>query len=574
MTHEELQSKLNASTNEGKKGNFGIAERLANEVLFEIDKPFSKVKNIPLLRTNLYITLSNIADYQGNYEQSLFLAHNSLHIAEEYNFIECIARAYNQIGIVYYTLGSFEKALEFYSKAIDTFNIIGDKLKIAIVNGNIGNVYNSIGTNDKALEFFNIAINIYKDLENKPGIASVTGNMGNLYDSIGNSKKALECYHIALQVYDELGNKMGISGVTGNIGNVYSGLEFFDKALEYHRKALSISQEIGEKSLIAIHTGNLGFLFSNGKYEEYNAKKAEELLYLALELSLEIGIKALSLELYKSLTDLFENEKQWEEAFIHFKKYLEIKDKINIEEVKKQESIRDQQKAIEIVRTRASAEKQILNNILPEEITARLIKGENPIADHFENVSVLFMDIVDFTPLSTKITAQQLVYLLNSIFTAADIVMREFGLEKIKTIGDAYMAVAGAPLVQENHAERAAQAALKLMDMIDTLEIKFPENYGDKSWVHALPEIKVRIGVHCGPVAAGVVGENKFIYDLWGDAVNTASRMESHGQSGKIQVSDDFRKALLESAFHFEERGKMEIKGKGKMITYFLSKKP
>jgi len=194
------------------------------------------------------------------------------------------------------------------------------------------------------------------------------------------------------------------------------------------------------------------------------------------------------------------------------------------------------------------------------------------------------MDIVEFTTLCTKVSAQQLVHLLNAIFSSADAVMREFGLEKIKTIGDAYMAVAGAPIVQEDHAQRAANAAVKLLDVMQNLVVSFPPEYGDRSWIESIPEIEVRIGLHCGPAAAGVVGENKFLYDLWGDAVNTAARMESHGEAGKIHVSEEFVLALSlnrpsDTFSHWEKegmraipRGEMEIKGKGKMRTYFLEK--
>ncbi|MBK9246934.1 MAG: adenylate/guanylate cyclase domain-containing protein, partial [Ignavibacteria bacterium] len=265
----------------------------------------------------------------------------------------------------------------------------------------------------------------------------------------------------------------------------------------------------------------------------------------------------------------------------------EAKKTASVMEHRRQAAERD--KEIEIERAKASGERKILDNILPKEITARLINGENPIADHFESVSVLFMDIVDFTPLATSITAQQLVHLLNAIFSAADGVMREFGLEKIKTIGDAYMAVAGAPVVQADHVARAAQAALKLLDVMENLVVTFPENYGDRSWIQSIPEIQVRIGLHCGSAAAGVVGENKFLYDLWGDAVNTASRMESHGEPGKIHISEEFLKKLLmvngewlmEESDDFSSltinhlpltiipRGEMDIKGKGMMKTYF-----
>lgn len=188
------------------------------------------------------------------------------------------------------------------------------------------------------------------------------------------------------------------------------------------------------------------------------------------------------------------------------------------------------------------------------------MNGENRIADYYENVSVFFSDIVGFTRLSQKVSPDELVEMLNQIFTEFDRLARKYGLEKIKTIGDAYMAAAGVPNPADDHAARVADFALAAIEsMKRTAGAK-----GD--------ELQIRIGLHCGSVVAGVIGEDKFTYDLWGDAVNTAARMESHGTAGQIQVTEAFKNAAGD-AFAYIDRGEIEVKGKGATRTYYLIKK-
>ena len=473
------------------------------------------------------------------------------------------------IGNVYYYMSAYDKALEYYGKAIEIFEEIGEKSFMARVLGNIGSIYSYLLMYDKALEYLSKGVALYEELCDIPGVMSIKGNIGLVYKQLGMYDTALEYYNKVLAFLKENGDKNDNASIIGNIGNVYKELGRYDIALEYLSRALLIHEEHGVKPGISTVTGNIGTLFAMKENSDYNPVKAEVLFLKAIAISTETGEKQQLMEHYKDLSELYENEKRWEEAHLKYKKYIELKQELNIEEVKKQDVIRRYQKDIETERTRAGEREKILDNILPKEITARLIKGENPIADHFNSVSVLFMDIVDFTPLAARITAQQLVHLLNEIFSAADGVMREYGLEKIKTIGDAYMAVAGAPTPLPDHTQRAAQAALKLLEIMKNLVVTFPKSYGDKSWIESIPEMQVRIGLHCGPAAAGVVGVNKFLYDLWGDAVNTAARMESHGEANRIHVSEEFRKSTGNN-FVFTERGEMDIKGKGKMKTYFL----
>ena len=200
---------------------------------------------------------------------------------------------------------------------------------------------------------------------------------------------------------------------------------------------------------------------------------------------------------------------------------------------------------------------ELLLNVLPEKIADRLKAGEVVIADRAEHVSVLFADLVNSTPMSEQLTPREMVEVLNEIFTPFDDLADGLGLEKIKTIGDAYMVAGGLPVERADHLEAIADMALSMKEEISN---------------HTVPgfgSLEMRYGVHTGPVVAGVIGKRKFSYDLWGDTVNTAARMESHGVPGRIQVTAAVRDALA-GTHRFEERGPVEIKGKGNLTTYFL----
>ncbi|MEY3869645.1 MAG: hypothetical protein RLZZ338_3536 [Cyanobacteriota bacterium] len=201
---------------------------------------------------------------------------------------------------------------------------------------------------------------------------------------------------------------------------------------------------------------------------------------------------------------------------------------------------------------------RLLLNILPEPIAQKLKDGQKNIADGFAEVTILFADIVGFTEMSAQIMPEDLVKFLNEIFSAFDELTERYGLEKIKTIGDAYMVVGGLPIPNKDHAESIAEIALKMQEEVANFNAR-----------HSTA-ISIRIGINTGPVIAGVIGTKKFIYDLWGDAVNTASRMESHGIPGAIQVTKSTYERLKDK-YTFSERGNIYIKGKGEMFTYLLT---
>jgi class 3 adenylate cyclase len=217
-------------------------------------------------------------------------------------------------------------------------------------------------------------------------------------------------------------------------------------------------------------------------------------------------------------------------------------------------TIEDQRELIEEQRRQAD---DLLLNILPEKIVERLKRFPGVIAERFEDVTVLFADIVSFTPFAAAVGPDEVVALLNEVFSCFDELARSHGVEKIKTVGDAYVAAGGLPEPRRDHAQAVANLALDMRESVQAV------GFADH-------RVELRIGIASGPVVAGVIGHHKFAYDLWGDTVNTAARMESHGMPGEIQISCSTHD-LLQSSHRTVERGTVEVKGKGPVRTWLLT---
>jgi class 3 adenylate cyclase len=220
--------------------------------------------------------------------------------------------------------------------------------------------------------------------------------------------------------------------------------------------------------------------------------------------------------------------------------------------------LRDREQAyLAELRVEREKSERLLLNILPSAIAERLKEDQGIIAESFAEATILFADVVGFTQMSARISPVELVYLLNEIFSSFDELATRHGLEKIKTIGDAYMVAAGLPERRPDHADAMAEMALDMQDALREFNRA------------RATTLDIRTGINPGPVVAGISGTSKFIYDLWGDAVNTASRMESHSTPGRIQVTSATYERLRD-AYLFEPRGPIKVKGKGEMPTYFL----
>jgi len=319
------------------------------------------------------------------------------------------------------------------------------------------------------------------------------------------------------------------------------------------------------------------FLFVSGKLGitpfDFVARYAFQITVALQTMLFAIG---LAVRMRKIVNDLatkeLEKERLKKEQEIALKQVLEEQNVLLEEKVLvRTAEIKEAHEKLENQHTALESEKQksdeLLLNILPEETATELKEKGRSEAKLIENVTVLFTDFKGFTKMSERVSPQDLVNDLNICFSHFDTIMEKYGIEKIKTIGDAYMAACGLPSPNENHAKKVIQASFEMRDFI--------EEGKERKMRDGLPFFEIRIGVHTGPVVAGIVGLKKFQYDIWGDTVNTASRMESSGAVGMVNISNATYERIKDQAcFHFDRRGKIEAKGKGAMEMWFVKETP
>ncbi|MBS1536605.1 MAG: tetratricopeptide repeat protein [Bacteroidetes bacterium] len=614
MTHEQLQSLIDQAESENYKGHFAEAEKISNEVisflrsnkledyttsglllsraLCQLAFSFRKrgeglgkesllsaeeayrlalEAGSPIDVTHAMMAIGGSHQYLSDYTLSLDWYAKALAMYEELGDTLGIAKIKLYSGITYKILGDYQRALQHYSESMSIFEELGATSLLADVTGELAYIYKIIGSLDIALEYYGHSLSLFKEIGYSRMIAGMTANIGAVYMEQKDSEKALEHFGNALSILEEIGEKHFKAVITWNIGVVYFGLLDYTAAMEYFKRSLAMYEHIDLQNGIATALGGVGELYANEMYEGYDAEKAEEYLLKSIAINDKLGLKA-EYDQHIILTELYSKQKRWEEAFAMFKTYHNLEKEVQNEHLKKQadkleneRQTAEREKQLAIERTRAQLTEEILYKTLPKSIANRVIQGENRIADHFKNTSVLFADVVGFTGISAKMPPETVLRFMNFLFEHFDSLAEKHGCERIKTIGDGYMAVCGAPIEYDNHAERLAFMALDMME-----DIQLPEEI--RKHLPTGTVFHLRIGLHCGEITAGLIGTGKLAYDIYGDAVNTAARMESHGEAGKIHVSEEFRYAVSESLFTFTERSEMNIKGKGMMKTYFLEK--
>lgn len=518
--------------------------------------------------SEILIVLGVLYDEQGNYPMALESYKKALAIDEELDNKEGIAMSLNNIANIYNLQDNSDKALEYYKKALAIDEELGIKQGVATELSNVGVIYSEQGNYELALEYYEKSLLLHREIEDKTGEASSLRKISGLYLSLGDTTRALYELKEALVIDQKLPNPWGASQSMTSMGQILLNLGELNSALNYCLEAYDISVQNGllEHQRVACKC-----LYATNK-KLGNIRQA--LAYF--EEMIEIKDEIYNDENTKKLTRLemqYEFDKKETENRIEQEK----KDALAQKEIERQKLVRNGfiggftavllfAVVFFVQRNRISKEKErseeLLLNILPEETAKELKEKGHADAQLIEHVTVLFTDFKGFTSLSEKLSPKDLVKDLHECFSAFDRICEKYGIEKIKTIGDAYMAAGGLPTPNKTHAEDVVRAAMEISAFVELGKKKKIEN-GE-------PFFEIRVGVHTGPVVAGIVGIKKFQYDIWGDTVNTASRMESSGAVGRVNMSESTYK-LVHEKFDCEFRGEIEAKGKGKLKMYFVN---
>lgn len=560
-----------------------------------------------------YYKKGNISHQTSEFQEALKSFKKALEIKKKDGEQRDVAIILSRIGLVYSLLSDYPRALEYYQQSLKIDEAEGDSARIAYDFTVIAGVYSYLSDFPKALDYVHRALKLNRALGYRGRVADNYNLLGIINDKSSDHEKALEYLKKALRIDKELGEKSYIASDMGNIALAYRHLNNFPQSLEYSQKSLKICREIGYKVCIISNLANIcewyskapdSVLLKMGIDLSSRYPTATRYCQEAMEVSKEIDYLFSQQEIWDNLSEIYEKQGRYEKSLSAYKNFIILRDSIKGQEVKKKIIRKEEQYKYEkklaaaeakqvkqdiqqrnlrnslliglgalllfsiiLFRQRNKVKKgkqlsdALLLNILPEEVSEELKERGATTAKEFDHVTVLFTDFVDFTLAGEHMSSQELVEELHYLFKAFDKIIDKYPIEKIKTIGDAYLAVSGLPHPDEHHAENIANSALEIRDFIE----KRRNLLGDKTFA-------VRVGIHSGSVVAGIVGVKKFAYDIWGDTVNTAARMEQTGVPGKINVSEVTHRILKEK-YHFTYRGEVEAKNMGELRMYFLEGK-
>jgi adenylate cyclase len=508
----------------------------------------------------------------GNFSLALEYDVKGLKIYEQIGHKEGIANSFNDIGVIYKNLDQPSKALDYFTRALEMRIEIKVKDHIPSSYNNIGVIHSILGNELEAIKFFIKSIEEAEEIGDKEEMINPLYNVAEEYYLLGDTIKALAFISRSIKLSEEINHNDGVISAFYFLARLHFDQKHFSKALEYSTKSLDRAVKIGYKRGVENAAGILSKIY---KFQGFGIKALE--MY-ELEVQMRDSIK--SDEAKKGLIKM--------EVEHEFEKKELIAEEAHQKEIYEKNQTRNYlaggglfalllaggifsrlnyvRKAKNVVEKEKDRSNNLLLNILPADVAEELKIHGKAEARAFDLASIIFTDFKGFTHASSTLSAQELVAKINICFEAFDHISEKYQIEKIKTIGDAYMAAGGLPVPSDESVKNTVFAALEMQAFITNLQLE-KEAKGE----HAF---QMRVGIHTGPVVAGIVGVKKFQYDIWGDTVNTASRMESAGEVGKVNISQaTYELVKEEPQFTFESRGKIEVKGKGEMEMYFVSQK-
>jgi len=543
------------------------------------------------------LTLANTYRLSGDLNRALELYHQAVDLFQQIDERLGLAMCSISLGALFRQQGNYPEAIEHLQRAMQFFMDQQDDDTLSMIYGNLSGCYLDVGEYDLASTYMYKSLDIRSTIDDPIGLAKVYHGLGSLSAHLRDNRAAMEWYTQALDIYRTSGDQHTASMCLAHIGGQYIHLKRFDEAeralLEGYElaklsNALPMVLEIAERlcdvygslnqldrvdEILERHADDWStypdhyaaslrirgeLCRERGEYNEAQAYLEQVLEYHQQtgRRTLEAGVHAL-IKLIAKLKgdfDLYLKHQEAEQA---------IENEIRSDDIKKKLAVQSKQREIDSAQQEAEKHRALLYGALPREIADRMLAGEDVSGDHYDHASVLFLDIVGFTHLSSTIPANEVVRFLDSIFLACDRICAQYGVTKIKTIGDSYMAVAFPSAGAASCEERIANVAREIQQH----GVVAPNG----------EHVQLRVGVHSGPVVAGVIGSERLQYDVWGDTVNVASRMESACEPGRIHVSEAFATAYradLEKraagAGGLSPRGSIEVKGRGMMNTWWL----
>ena len=598
-----MVSTLNALSLEVLKENITeskVYAKQANELATELD--FKKGKAYALKNIGL------AAYYQGDYMTVLDYWTASLETFEAIHDTIGIAKLVNNLGAVYYSQGSHPKALDYYLRSLSLSEKTKDPFNIVQALLNLGGLYTEMLDYEKALAFFNRIEEFRQTLQKSDQLTSYLMGVGEVYYEQGLYDDALYFYEEALLKNT---NVLERPTILIKLGLAELKRDHKEKAINYLNDAYQTAQSSNQQLSILESLIALGIA-----YGKDNFKKAKSAYSEAEVIAKEMDANDELRDIYEGMSHLYAEIGDYTNAFDYQSRYLIQKDLIfNLEtddkirglqfdfdlekkedeigllekEAEIQELNEKRQKNISytiggalfligllalglyrryrfiqntnvIIEKEKNRSEKLLLNILPEETAQELKEFGKVKAKRFESVTVLFTDFVGFTAYAKNLEPEELVNSVDYYFSKFDEIMEKYGVEKIKTIGDAYMCASGLPEPDDYHVFRAVQAAFEIIEFIKESK---------KTEMDDLTQFDIRVGMNTGPIVAGVVGTKKFAYDIWGDSVNVASRMETKSLPGRINVSESTYE-LIKDVYECEFRGEIDVKNKGMMKMYFV----
>jgi adenylate cyclase len=604
---------LNCGIKKQEEGNFKKAFEYFEKSIIIFERTNDLIKKGD---SYSYIGFSHY--YQGNYLNALHFFEKSINEYKKINYKLGISSVTNNIGGIYFFLGNYPKALETYKKGLVVQNDIGDPKVIAATTQNIGLIYSKVGDYSNAMKYYNKAYFIYEKQKNEKAIAQNLNAIGFVHTKQNNFNKAYDNLNKALTIANKENDKQIKLEVLNNLGTLYYKQSDYSKALDFFNKTLLLAKEMNSQQYIGESQISIGAIY----IEQGKNKEASKKCLQGLSIAEKIGSLSLKKDacdcLYKSYKSLKDNQnalKYYEKSnvyddslnsketsnrmmnmefqkqqltdsltFVKKEHATQIKHKEEVQKKEKQRNViivslcfilvvagglwnrlRFVKKSREAIKIEKDRSEELLLNILPEEIAEELKQTGSVNARDFNLVSILFTDFKSFTQTAEKMSPQSLVEEINVCFKAFDMISEKYTIEKIKTIGDSYMAAGGIPNPDESSMKNIVLAALEMQE--------FVTNRKNENEILNKVGFEMRLGIHAGPIVAGIVGIKKFQYDVWGDTVNTASRIESNGEVGKVNISETlFHLIKNEDCFSFDYRGSIQAKGKGELKMYFVEK--